>query len=95
VTKQSRRWSDRTLRDLKSSEPRILLGFLSSGIGRSALSEWFPTSKKKRIAFIFKGKDTRERVLTFNDDGTTVFRNVGNNSPHDAVSHTRRPESSE
>ena len=46
LRKHSRCWSDRTLRDLKSSEPRILLGFLSSGTGSSALSEWFPTSKK-------------------------------------------------
>ena len=95
VTKQLHRWSDRTLRDLKSSEQRILLGILSSGIGRSALSEWFLNSKKKHIAYIFKDKDTRERVLTFNDDGTTVFRNVVINSPHDEVSHTRRPETSD
>jgi len=34
--------------DLRSSEPRILLGFLSYGIGRSVLNEWFPTSENKQ-----------------------------------------------
>jgi hypothetical protein len=54
-----------------------------------------PDVSKNRSAFIFNGNDNKEHALTLDDNGTTAFRYVGNNSPHDAVSHTTRPESSE
>ena len=66
----------------------FLRGFKSSGMWRCTLGLvvhlWMT---------VFKGWVVQEDVLTHEDEGITIFRNVGTRSPSDTAPHLRRLES--
>ena len=59
-----------------------------------SLGEWFPTFRRTTVPSYWRSNKAFCDLLTLEDDGTTILRNVGIHSPSDTATHPSRPETS-